>query len=759
MSKGGFGGSVKLTGESEYQKALNGITNNLKVLNSEMKVVTSTYDKNNASSTDLQSTNQALNKKLDEQKEKVNVLKKALEDAKKETGENSNTTKQWQTELNKAQAEVNETTKKIDQNTDTIKKMEKANVSNTKELKEFEEQEKKAGESSLKLGDIIKANLISDAIKAGLSALADGVKAVGSAMTESITAGAEYADNILTMSTVTGVSTENLQKYNAVAELVDVSTETMTKSMAKNVKSMTTASSGTGAMAEAYAKLGVSVTNADGTLRDSETVYWETIDALKNITDETERDSIAMELLGKSAQELNPLIAQGSEGIKAMGDEAVKMGAVLSNDALNALGAVDDEMQKFDSISSATSNLLASAFAPAISGAMGGVNSLGQAFNGLISAVMGGDQAGIDQAFYMVSEGITDLIVGFEEAIPMVMDIFSLILATIVDLLREYLPWIVEEGVALLSSLIDGIVSCVPLLIPAVTMVVETLLTTILQNLPAILDMGIKMLVSLVDGIKSMLPDLIPLAIDTVILLVETLLDNIDLIIDAGIELILSLAMGLIDALPNLVAKIPVIIDKLLDAIFDNFPLILDAGIEIVLALADGLIEAIPQLLESLPILIGKLISGLLGAIPQLIDAGGQLLAGLFQGLLNPTTIWNAVTSLFNGIIGGIKELFGIHSPSTVMADVVGKNLALGLGEGFDDTMDEVSAEMANAIPTEFDADISTNYNTGAGYSYNSTYDMMVSAFKQALTEVKVVMNSREMGAFVTNTVERVVYS
>jgi phage-related protein len=288
--------------------------------------------------------------------------------------------------------------------------------------------------------------------------------------------------------------------------------------------------------------------------------------------------------------------------------------------------------------------------------------------------------------------------------------------------------------------------------------VVETLTTTILQNLPMLIEMGIQMFVSLIQGISDMLPTLIPLAIDTVILLVETLLDNIDLIIDAGIELIMNLGMGLIDALPRLVEKIPVIIDKLLSAIFNNFPLILDAGIELVLALADGLIKAIPQLLQSLPVIIGKLINGLIGAIPQLITAGGQLLAGLFKGLLNPTAIWNAVKSLFNGIVGGIKELFGIHSPSTVMADVVGKNLALGLGEGFDETMGDVSKEMANAIPTEFDTEIGTNINVASGQSQMSTYDTMVKAFKQALTEVKVVMNDREMGGFVTKTVERVVF-
>ena len=81
------------------------------------------------------------------------------------------------------------------------------------------------------------------------------------------------------------------------------------------------------------------------------------------------------------------------------------------------------------------------------------------------------------------------------------------------------------------------------------------------------------------------------------------------------------------------------------------------------------------------------------------------------------------------------------------------------MGEGFANTMGDVSRDMQNAIPTEFDADIGTNINVATGQTQMSTFDMMVSAFKQALTEVKVVMDDREMGSFVTNTVERVVFA
>ena len=115
-----FGGTIKLQGESEYRKALSEITSNLKVLNSEMKVVTSQYNTNDKSAENLGKQNDVLNKKISEQEEKVKILTKALQDAEQETGENSATSKKWQIELNNAQAELNKLNKQLDNNSSVM---------------------------------------------------------------------------------------------------------------------------------------------------------------------------------------------------------------------------------------------------------------------------------------------------------------------------------------------------------------------------------------------------------------------------------------------------------------------------------------------------------------------------------------------------------------------------------------------------------------------------------------------------------------
>ena len=149
--------------------------------------------------------------------------------------------------------------------------------------------------------------------------------------------------------------------------------------------------------------------------------------------------------------------------------------------------------------------------------------------------------------------------------------------------------------------------------------------------------------------------------------------------------------------------------------------------------------------------------SGFANYYSKLGEVGKNLIQGLWEGI-EDAGAWlrDKISGFFGGVVDSIKEFFGIHSPSKVFSDEIGKNLALGVGEGFGDTMNEVSAEMQGAIPTDFDTSINMN---GATSSYSYSYDSMLRAFIEAFKYVKVVMNNREMGAFVVETVEREVYA
>ena len=178
------------------------------------------------------------------------------------------------------------------------------------------------------------------------------------------------ADALVTQSMVTGLSTETLQQWSYASELIDVSVSTMTGSLTKLTKAMYDASTGNAQVAEAFSALGVSVTDADGNLRDAQDVFLEVIDALGEVGNQTERDALTMDLFGRSAQELNPLILQGSDALRELADEAENAGYVLDESQIQKLTEVDDAYQRMQLQVEATQKKLALEFAPASKAAM-----------------------------------------------------------------------------------------------------------------------------------------------------------------------------------------------------------------------------------------------------------------------------------------------------------------------------------------------------------------------------------------------------
>ena len=290
-------------------------------------------------------------------------------------------------------------------------------------------------------------------------------------------------------------------------------------------------------------------------------------------------------------------------------------------------------------------------------------------------------------------------LVGVSELID---SLFPLIAQKIPEIVLEILPNLVSAGVGIVTSLMDGIQQNLPALAESAISIIDQLLTTILELLPQILEMGIQLIISLAQGLAEQTPELVPQIIDCVILIAETLLDNIDMLIDAGIELILGLAEGLIEALPDLIDKIPTIIDKVINAITNNLPKLIQAGITLIIKLAEGLIKAIPQLVSKIPQIIGSIVSGFANYYYKLGEVGLNLVKGLWNGISDATGwLWSKISGFCSGILNKIKGFFGIHSPSKVFNEEIGKYLAFGLGEGFDDNLGKVYKQMQSAVDLE----------------------------------------------------------
>ena len=399
--------------EQKYRKNIERLSASMDVLDAEMRKVSAKYA-DNAESAELSAAKtDLLTQKISLQYDKIDNLKAALEEAAENYGSNAVETLRWEKELNNAEAELYKLNGQLKNNTEQIE-------DTTTATEDAEQSMGNLGDVvngltsklGIQLPDGMKSSMNamgsldaqSLALAGGFAAVAAAIVKVEKAMISMTKESAAFADNIITLSMQTGQSTQQLQEFAYASELIDVSVDTLQGSLTKLTNNMQDTMNGTGNAKASFEALGVSVTNADGSMRSANDVFYETIDALGKVKNETERDAMSMDIFGRSAQDLNPLIIQGSKTLKAYADEAHNVGYVLDDEALSALGAVDDAYQRLQKTQEGVKNQLAAEFAPYLEEFYGdatqGVKDLGKAIK----------DSGIVDAFGMLLETVGDIL-------------------------------------------------------------------------------------------------------------------------------------------------------------------------------------------------------------------------------------------------------------------------------------------------------------------------------------------------------------
>lgn len=366
-------------GEKEYRQALKEINGGLSVLNAESKKLQEQYKGNEKSLEALTATNENLDRVVLSLSDKLDLQKKRLAELKQAYGESDDRTLRMAKSVTDTETALIRQQRALDENTRALENFGKGEGDATRQAKGLGDALNDIGgkfgislpkEMTSTLNGMLKLDAKTLALALSFAAVTAAVVEVEKALISMTKESAAYADEILTQSAVTGLSTEALQEYQYAAELVDVSLDTLTSSQAKMIRSMDAARRGSKEQAEAFDKLGISVQNADGTLRDAQDVFGDAIDALGAISNETERDAIAMTIFGRSARDLNPLIKAGSDGLRELAQEAHNVGYVMSEEALDALGAVDDQVQRMNRSNEALKNQIAVGMAPAVENLM-----------------------------------------------------------------------------------------------------------------------------------------------------------------------------------------------------------------------------------------------------------------------------------------------------------------------------------------------------------------------------------------------------
>lgn len=722
-----FGGAIKLTGESEYRKALRDITSNLREVSSELKLTNTQFASGDKTVKETKTAYTNMNNTVQQQKEKINTLRTALAEAEKQYGSNNEKVKNFKTQLNNAENQLIQ--------------MENATNKSNKELKNMKSGFDDAGQGALKFGDLLKANVLGDFITSGLKTVAGAVKQLGSVFLtvgkealdsyadyEQLVGGVEtlfkdssgivenYANNAYKtaglsandyMETVTSFSASLLQSLDGdTAKVAEVSNMAVTD-MADNANKMGTDMS--------------SIQNAyQGFAKQNYTM----LDNLKLGYGGTKSE---MERLLSDAQKIS----------------GVKYDISNLNDVYQAIHVVQGELGITGTTAKEASTTI-----------QGSVSAMKSAWQNMLTGIAD-DNADFDG---LINNLVDSIVTAGENILPRVETIIDGVIELVMsttEIIIDDLPQIIETGRGMISGLLQGIQEMLPELASSAFLIIQELVTSLLESLPQLLQMGIDLLTELINGISQTLPQLIPVMVEAVAGIAETLIDNIYTIVDAGINLIIGLADGLIAALPKLIERAPVIIDKLVTKLTDPDMIgrIIQAAGRLISELAIGLIQAIPKLLANIPQIINSIAKGLLNGIADLRDVGKNLLKGLWEGMSGiKDWLWDKVKGMLNGLTDKIKGFFGIHSPSTLFKNEIGENLALGLGEGFTDTMKNVSNDMQNSIPTEFDMN-TTVIRTDV--TSQLTLENITGAFVTAVKNLnaQVIIDKDVAGRFVITSV------
>lgn len=574
-----IGATIALDGEKEYRAAVKSCNTEMKLLKSELKLASEQFSKNANSMKAYSVRQESLTKQVDQQKEKIATLKGALENAKKEFGENSDQVQSWKIQLNSAEADLS----KLNRELDDVKK-HTTGVGKVKT--EFEEIQRKIEQAKEKMEGFKKVlGGIGKAVKTGLAVGTAAVAAIGTA---SVAAGRQIwsmanevsaaGDEIDKGSQKLRISAGDYQRLKYAADLSGTSIDVL---------------------ATAQKKLAASGSELD---------LKQAIEQVASISDENERAAAATELFGKKAgQDMLPLLNQGKEGIEAMYAEAEKYGMIMSDETVKASAAFQDSLTQLKGTMTGLKNEMIGKLLPSLTNLNSGLNE-----------IVNGNP---DEGIRMIKEAVSGLLGSIEELLPTLLRLGGEILQAISTSVLENLPMLVEVGTSIVLQLLQGIIEQADMLIEAALRLIE--------------------------------------------ILIESLGNNSDQLAGTAILLISKLVMGLLRMLPQL----------------------LEVGIELILALIEGLSDPgmLTQIITAALTCAGKLVEGLIRAVPQVLSAGVNLVAGLWQGIMNSLGwLKNKIRGWVGNVMDFIKNLFGIHSPSSVMRDEVGKNLMLGIGAGID---------------------------------------------------------------------------
>ena len=660
----------------------------------------------------------SLTKSIEVQQQKIAAVRGEYERVKAEKGETSRAAQDLEIKLNKE--------------TETLGKMESELRNTESSLAEMQDRSDQAeqsvddlGETSEETGGKLEGfktvlhgvGAVAKATVGILLGLVAGVAAVAATVSGLVFSSASASAELVDMSAKTGISTERLQELNYIGEQVGTSLDTIATSQARLTRTMAAAQSGSKDAADAFKTLGVDVENTDGTLRSQQEVFEETLDALGQIENAAERDALAMQIFGRGAMELNPLIKTGSDEMGRLADEAHRVGAVMSEEDVAGLEAFDDTLASLKLGLQGTLGTLSTAFLPGFQAVFGQLGGYLQTFAGIVNTSVGDTDQVINGLTGLFTRIVGDIATQAPQLLQAGLGIVQAILSAIV----KALPQLLSAGISILNTLVNFIVQNLPMLIDAGVQILLTLVNAILPQLPLLVEAGIQAITMLMNGLASAAPELVPVIVLAIGQILQVIMDNLPAFLDAGARLLISISQGLVNAVPQSAKEsIERFLTELTWNIVSGAIRLAESGKELLQNLKDGLINGLPSLGEIGAKIGETLKKAVVGITFVLLGVGKDIVNGIWRGIeALRDWFYQKVFDYFEGIVEAVQSALGIQSPSKVMyaqgVQVV-RGFALGIGSEMGKLEQQMAAAFGGlAVNPAFSVTPTGGFGSGAG--------------------------------------------
>lgn len=627
-----------------------------------------------------------------------------------------------------------------------VPSMEGSQATITKELTGVtnEAADKAGNESGEKFGNKFASALKGTAAVIGtaMAAATGAAVAAGKAFIDSANDVAAYGDQVDKMSQKMGISAEAYQEWDFVMQHAGASIDSLKTSM----KTLATAAE---TDSEAFEALGISQEQIASL--SQEDLFSTTIAALQNVEDETQRTYLAGQLLGRGATELGALFNMSAEETDALKQQVHDLGGVMSDDAVKDAAAYQDAMTNMNTSLEGLKNNMMTEFLPGIT----------QVMNGLAGVFSG--NGGVEE----IRGGLESVIGKITELAPQFLSLGQTLILSLISGFAPMAPQLISSIFTVLIEGITTITSMIPSLMPSIIAGIEGIMMALLQALPVIVSGLTDLIVEIVTWLST--GDTLTTFINGIIELTSQITNSIAMVLPvllpAIIRIISEIAQALTepDNIMMILNSVLMIVGAVVVALANSLPEIWDMTVALLGNIAEQLIvfiatagtalgnwfaEIIPNIVSFFSDIGGKIKAwftetvskaaqfglDLLGKFRELpgkiIEIGSNLVRGIWEGIQNMGSwIMDRIASFGETITNGFKSVFGIASPSKLFADVIGSNLALGIGEGFEDEIGDVESEMVDSMSDltgNMTADVKAYASMGsalAGETIENTYN------------------------------------